>query len=267
LSSDIKTLSHCKSRWYNRVFCRVFVANTVPRYFAFVPAAGTGSRMDETLPKQYLRVAGEPLLYHALRVLAAHPQVERVFVVLAPTDAAFDEAAARALGMKIEALRCGGEVRAASVCNGLRAVRDRLSPDDWALVHDAARPCLSAAALERLIREIGDDDVGGLLALPVADTLKRSDGASRVSATEPRAGLWQAQTPQMFRYGALVAALGRVALASVTDEAGAMEAAGFAPKLVMGEARNLKVTYPDDLALAELILAGYHRPYGVPDPR
>ena len=226
----------------------------MPRYFAFVPAAGSGARMGGTLPKQYLRVAGEPFIYHALRVLAAHPRIERVFVVLAPADAAFDDAAARALGTKIEVLRCGGEVRAASVYNGLAAVRDRVSAHDWALVHDAARPCLSAAALERLISEVGDDEVGGLLAVPVADTLKRGDGANRVSATEPRAALWQAQTPQMFRYGALVGALGRVALASVTDEAGAMEAAGLAPKLVMGEARNLKITYPDDLALAELIL-------------
>ena len=228
----------------------------MPRYFAFVPAAGTGSRMGETTPKQYLPIAGEPLLHHAVRVLASHPRIERVYVVLAPADAIFGNAAARALGTKIEILRCGGELRAASVYNGLTAVRDRVARDDWALVHDAARPCLSVAALQRLIAHVGEDEVGGLLAVPLADTLKRSDGGDRVAATEPRARLWQAQTPQMFRYGALLDALGRVALSSITDEAAAIEAAGLAPRLVMGETRNLKVTYPDDLALAELILAG-----------
>src|SRR5205085_4383489 len=132
------------------------------------------------------------------------------------------------------------EVRAASVRNALLTARERVSAQDWALVHDAARPCLSAAALARLIDEIGDDAVGGLLAVPVADTLKRSDGAERVTATESRTGLWQAQTPQMFRYGVLVEALTRAGVDGVTDEARAIEAMGLRPKLVMGETRNLK---------------------------
>ena len=210
--------------------------------------------MGDAVPKQYLPLAGEPLLNHALRVLAGDPRIERVFVVVAPADTRFDDAAAGALAAKIEVLRCGGEARAATVYNGLTAVRDRVAPRDWALVHDAARPCLSAAALERLIREVGDDEVGGLLAIPVADTVKRRDGADRVAATEPRVQLWQAQTPQMFRHGVLVDALARARPADVTDEAGAIEALGLKPKLVMGETRNLKVTYPDDLELAERIL-------------
>jgi 2-C-methyl-D-erythritol 4-phosphate cytidylyltransferase len=140
------------------------------------------------------------------------------------------------------------------VYNGLLAARDAISGDDWVLVHDAARPCLSAAAIDRLIREVGEDEAGGLLAVPVADTLKRSDGDDRVTATERREGLWQAQTPQMFRYGFLVEALRRAGPAAITDEAGAIEKMGLKPKLVMGEPRNLKVTYPQDLELAAMIL-------------
>lgn len=210
--------------------------------------------MGKATPKQYLQLAGHPLLYHTLQVLAAHPRIERVFVVLAPQDARFGAERWTGLGRDIETLYCGGETRAASVYNGLVAVRDALDADDWVLVHDAARPCLSAAALGRLIAEVGDDDAGGLLAIPVADTLKRSNGDNRVSATEPRGGIWQAQTPQMFRYGLLVDALRRAGPAEATDEAGAVERIGLKPKLVVGESRNLKVTYPEDLALAELIL-------------
>ena len=194
----------------------------MPRYFALVPAAGAGARMGEAIPKQYLLLAGEPLINHALRTLAGDPRIERVFVVLAPTDSRFDDAPPGAGGGKIEVLRCGGELRATTVRNGLMALRNRVFAEDWVLVHDAARPCLSAAALDRLIREVGDDAVGGLLAIPVADTLKRADSADRIAATEPRAGLWQAQTPQMFRHGMLLEALERAGPADLTDEAAAI---------------------------------------------
>jgi 2-C-methyl-D-erythritol 4-phosphate cytidylyltransferase len=226
----------------------------VHRYFALVPAAGTGSRLGGDVPKQYLPLAGKPLLYHTLRQLADHPRIEQVFVVLAPGDAQFRLMGWGDLEGHVRPLYCGGETRAASVYNGLLAARDEIEGDDWVLVHDAARPCLSAGAVERLISEVGDDEAGGLLAVPVADTLKRGDGASRVTATERREGLWQAQTPQMFRYGFLVEALRRCGATVVTDEAGAIEKLGLKPKLVMGEARNLKVTYPQDLELAALIL-------------
>jgi 2-C-methyl-D-erythritol 4-phosphate cytidylyltransferase len=129
-----------------------------------------------------------------------------------------------------------------------------LHAEDWVLVHDAARPCLSAVALRRLIDEVGNDETGGLLALPVADTLKRADGEDRIAATVPREDLWQAQTPQMFRYGLLIEALRRTTGSGVTDEAGAIERIGLRPKLVMGETRNLKITYPEDLELARLVL-------------
>ena len=224
------------------------------RYFALVPAAGSGSRFGSSVPKQYLPLAGRAVLYHTLRQLAADSRIEQVFVVLAPADTEFRRERWDALEARVRPLYCGGESRAASVFNALLAVHDAVAGDDWVLVHDAARPCLSAAALDRLIREVGEDDAGGLLAVPVADTLKRGDVDSRVVATERREGLWQAQTPQMFRYGALVEALRRSGPASVTDEAGAIERLGLKPRLVPGEARNLKITYAQDLELAELIL-------------
>lgn len=226
----------------------------MPRHFALVPAAGSGARLGAATPKQYLQLAGRPLLYHALRQLAAHPLIVHVFVILAPGDARFRAECASELSGKIQPLYCGGETRAASVYNGLLAARDAIGLDDWVLVHDAARPCVSATALQRLIAEIGDDETGGLLAIPVSDTLKRADGEQRVGATERREGLWQAQTPQMFRYGPLIEALRRCGPSNVTDESSAIERIGLQPKLVMGEARNLKVTFPEDLELAALIL-------------
>ncbi len=153
-------------------------------------------------------------------------------------------------------LECGGETRAESVLNGLKAAQgaSSINDDDWVLVHDAARPCLSATQLDKLMDELANDEVGGLLAVPVADTLKRSDTSSRVERTESRENLWQAQTPQMFRYKLLMEALSMTGGVTMTDDAGAIEALGLHPKLVLSDARNLKVTYPQDLALAELIL-------------
>jgi 2-C-methyl-D-erythritol 4-phosphate cytidylyltransferase len=227
----------------------------VHRYFALVPAAGAGLRLGSGAPKQYRLLAERPLLYHTLSQLAQHPQIEQVFVVLAPADPQFRLASWGDLEERITPLYCGGETRAASVYNGLIAARDAIGGDDWLLVHDAARPCLTADALTRLIVEVGDDEVGGLLAIPVADTLKRSDGAGRVSGTQQREGLWQAQTPQMFRYGFLVEALRRCCgEVAITDEASAIELMGLHPKIVMGETCNLKVTYPQDIELAALIL-------------
>jgi 2-C-methyl-D-erythritol 4-phosphate cytidylyltransferase len=140
------------------------------------------------------------------------------------------------------------------VLNGLRALQDNVDPDDWVLVHDAVRPGLSAAMLSLLLETLEADPVGGLLAIPITDTLKRADRKQRVMSTEPRDGLWQAQTPQMFRYGLLTKALQQADNAP-TDEAQAVEALGFKPKLVAGELRNLKITYPQDLALVEAMLA------------
>jgi 2-C-methyl-D-erythritol 4-phosphate cytidylyltransferase len=226
----------------------------MPQYIALVPAAGTGARMGVGTPKQYLELGGRPLLYYAVQQLASNARIERVLVVLAPGDHRFATIDWGPLSERIETLYCGGAERSASVFNGLLAARDGIDGDDWVLVHDAARPCLSAAALDRLIDEIGEDETGGLLALPVADTLKRANGADRIAATVARESLWQAQTPQMFRYGLLVEALRRTAKQGVTDEAGAIERLGLRPKLVRGEPRNLKITYPEDLDLARLIV-------------
>jgi 2-C-methyl-D-erythritol 4-phosphate cytidylyltransferase len=226
----------------------------MPRYFAIVPAAGSGSRFGAEQPKQYLSLLGRPLIHHTLAALVACPEIERVWVVLSPDDPYWHQYDWADLGAKLETVRCGGETRAESVSNGLRAAAMVANEEDWVLVHDAARPCLSAGMLAALFDELADDPVGGILAVPVADTIKRADADQRVAATEPRDALWQAQTPQMFRYGQLTEALQKCR--AVTDEASAIEALGLKPKLVRGDATNLKVTYPADLALAAMIIRG-----------
>ncbi len=222
-------------------------------HYALVPAAGTGSRLAAALPKQYVPLAGRPMIHHALSVLCAIDAIERVYVVLDPADEHWERHDWSALGAKLAVRYCGGASRARSVLNGLRSIAGELLPQDWVLVHDAARCCLARHHVERLLREVADDEVGGILAVPVADTLKRSDGAARIAATVAREGLWQAQTPQMFRYRLLRGAL--EAGAEWTDEASAVEALGLRPKLVAADATNLKVTWPGDLALAGWILA------------
>ena len=224
----------------------------MPRHFAIVPAAGSGSRFGAEKPKQYLDLLGRPLIFHTLKALTACPDIERVWVVLAPDDPWWPRTDWSELGAKLETVRCGGATRAESVSNGLQAAAMVAADDDWVLVHDAARPCLSPAVLDALFADLANDPVGGILAVPVADTLKRADAEQRVAATVPRDGLWQAQTPQMFRYGLLCDALQKCR--DVTDEAGAVEALGLRPKLVRGDATNLKVTYPADLPLAAMIL-------------
>ncbi len=204
-------------------------------------------------PKQYLPVGGRPMLRHAIDALLASPRIEKIFVVIAAGDSEWSRHDWSSSVSKVEALTCGGATRAESVRNGLR-MAPGLGDDDWVLVHDAARPCLPARALERLVEAVAGDAVGGLLAVRVADTLKRGDAEDRVVATVARSGLWQAQTPQMFRRGLLLRALDQAG-ADVTDEAGAVEALGLRPRLVPGDPRNVKITFPEDLDLAETILA------------
>lgn len=226
----------------------------MPRLYGLIPAAGGGTRLGAALPKQYLPVAGRTLLHHAVASLLADARVGQVYVVLAPGDPHFRTHDWSAFGERLTPLYCGGRARAASVCNGLVAIADAVAADDWVLVHDAARPCLPREALGRLIEQAADDPAGGLLAVPVADTVKRSDRQGRVAGTEPREALWRAQTPQMFRYRLLLEALRTAPLEAVTDESSAVERLGLHPRLVPGDARNLKVTYPEDVALAELLL-------------
>ena len=231
----------------------------MPRLFALIPAAGTGSRMGAARPKQYLALAGKPVLYHALRNLCRHTAIDRVIVVLAPGDSFFAQHDWTEFGPRLMTLFCGGAARADSVFNGLLAARDDIAEDDWVLVHDAVRPCLALETLERLIETVRTEPTGGLLALPVVDTLKRGDADGYVVRTEARGNLWQAQTPQMFRYRLLLEALRAIEPADATDEAAAIERLGLRVKLVMGDSRNLKVTYPQDLAVAETQLRGMER--------
>jgi 2-C-methyl-D-erythritol 4-phosphate cytidylyltransferase len=224
-----------------------------PRCFALVPCAGVGARAGVAGPKQYVVVASRSVVGHTLAALAAVPRLTATLVVLAPDDEAFEIHAPRFAGERGWVARCGGATRAESVARGLQALRDRgAHADDWVLVHDAARCLLQPAWVDRLIDACLDDPVGGLLALPLADTLKAARG-ERVAATLDRSGKWLAQTPQMFRLGLLASAL-EAAGAAVTDEASAIEAFGHAPKLVAGEAENFKLTWPADFALAERLL-------------
>ena len=231
--------------------------------FALIPAAGSGSRFHTSaperagasLPKQYTPLAGRPMLWHAIRAVCV-PQVANVFVVLAADDEQFARHDWSAFEGKLEPLYCGGETRRDSVFNGLVAIGGSVQADDWMLVHDAARPCLPRADLDNLVNEASGDAVGAILAVPVAETVKKAGkdeaGVTRIAATEERAQLWLAQTPQMVRVALLTQALRRAG--SVTDEASAIEHLGLRPRLVTGSRRNLKVTYPEDVAIAEAIL-------------
>lgn len=222
------------------------------RYIAIVPAAGSGSRMGAECPKQYMELLGKPLIWHTLQALAAVSRIGRIVVVISPGDEWWESFDWSGLSARVEVLREGGSTRAASVGNALGAIAGGLQDDDWILVHDAARACLTPAHVDALIDAVSADPVGGLLAQPVADTLKRADGGARVAQTVSRESMWQAQTPQMFRSGLLQRAL--AATAAVTDEAGAVEALGLSPRLVAADATNFKITYPQDLALAAMIL-------------
>lgn len=223
-----------------------------PRCFALLPCAGTGSRAGSAQPKQYQPIDGMPMVLHTLLAFSAVERIAQIVVVVAPGDRflSIDHLSARVLP-------CGGASRAESVCNGLLALRESGALEsDWVLVHDAARCLITPEQVEALIQACETDAVGGLLAHKLPDTLK-AEIEGRVAATLDRSDKWLAQTPQMFRIGALLAALQAQAargFAGVTDEASAMEMAGFAPKLVPGSAQNFKVTYPEDFALAEAIL-------------
>ena len=240
--------------------------NTPPaRCFALIPCAGVGARAlppdtpaEQALPKQYRPVAGQPMVMHTLAAFAGVPRIADVLVVVAPGDDFFEHHSAPCV-----VVASGGATRADSVRNGLHDLFEQgARGHDWVLVHDAARCLVTPAQIEALIDACSGDAVGGLLAQPLADTLKQ-EGAGvargRVAATLPRDGKWLAQTPQMFRIGLLSRALDAALAgdpARVTDEASAVEALGLQPRLVIGSALNLKVTYPEDFALAEAVLRG-----------
>lgn len=226
--------------------------NQAPRYFALIPAAGVGARMGAGSPKQYLKIGGKPMLRHTLDAFQSSDLVAHTFVVVSPDDPYIDAVAPH---HGVTVLRCGGASRMESVRNGLAVLANTLSGNDWVLVHDAARPGLTAELIEKLITATSDHPVGGLLGLPVVDTVKRCiDGEA--CGTVPRNGLWLAQTPQMFRFQLLRDALQAANDPNtITDDASAVEALGLSPKLVEGHPRNLKVTLPDDIRIAEMYLA------------
>lgn len=220
------------------------------RYFALIPAAGVGARMAASSPKQYLPLNGVPMLQHTLEAFRHSDLIAHTYVVVSAGDGYIDSVTPE---RGVTVLRCGGATRMDSILNGLRAIRAEVGDDDMVLVHDAARPGLTPGLIAKLISAVGAHEGGGLLALPVVDTVKST--RSGTVETTPRDGLWLAQTPQMFSYALLLRAL---ALApdpnAITDDASAVEMLGFSPKLVEGHPRNLKVTLPTDIAIAEMYL-------------
>lgn len=227
---------------------------TEARYWAVVPAAGIGRRLGAALPKQYLPLAGRPVIAHTLTTLLRHPRISGLAIAIGATDSHWRQ-------LRLESDKpvlpvAGGPERCHSVLNAVLALHEVAGPDDWALVHDAVRPCLRAADIDKLLATLADDPVGGLLATPARDTIKRAGPDGRVAATVERVGLWHALTPQLFRLRVLRTAL-RQALERnliVTDDAAAVEALGLTPRLVEGRADNIKITRPEDLPLAEFYL-------------
>jgi len=224
------------------------------RRWAVVVAAGRGERFGGSTPKQYARLLGRPVLSWSLAALLASPAIDGIVVALAPGDRRWKRLA-ESRDPRVRTC-AGGDRREASVSNALVALQAQARDGDWVIVHDAARPCLRRQDLDALIAATRNDAVGGLLAVPVADTLKADDGHGRSLRTADRSGLWRALTPQMFRYGLLRRALAMCLERErgVTDEASAIEALGLRPRLVPGRADNIKLTTPADIGLAEAIL-------------
>ena len=224
------------------------MSGAVP-FWVVIPAAGIGQRMQADRPKQYLPLKGKALIEHTLACFLDHPDLRGLMVCLADNDGYWSQLPCAA-DPRIQRCR-GGQERADSVLNGLLALQQLgAQPEDWVLVHDAARPNLARTDLDKLLDQLATDPVGGLLAVPVRDTLKQADAGGRVRHTPDRSQFWQAYTPQMFRLGALQQALSDALAAgtTITDEASAMEWSGHAPRLIEGRADNIKVTRPEDLA-------------------
>lgn len=225
------------------------------KFWAVVPAAGNGKRMGSGLPKQYLPLNGQTVIEYALNTLGGHPRLAGTLVVLHPADSHWQHVAGNLRHQPLAFME-GGDERCHSVLNGLKRLAQLAQPDDWVLVHDAARPCLRASDIDRLLDTLAEHPVGGLLGVPLLDTIKRTDASNQIVATVDRNNLWRALTPQMFRLGLLIAAI-EDAIAHgcmITDEAAAMERLGHRPCMVMGAADNIKITVPSDLALAALFL-------------
>lgn len=231
--------------------------NARSRVWAVIPAAGTGSRFDHDKPKQYAHTGLHTVLEHSAIVLLGNEKISQLVIAVHPDDVQAQQLPA--LQDKKVRFTKGGEQRADSVLHALEYLQEEAMPDDWVLVHDAARPCLSVDDLQNLLDALIDDPVGGILAVPVTDTLKKVDEGNIVSTVD-RSAIWQAQTPQMFRFGLLLECMQQALEKKlrVTDEASAVEAAGYIAKVVRGSNSNIKITYPDDLALAAFYLREGH---------
>lgn len=229
--------------------------NGQPRVHALIPAAGRGTRYGGAVLKQYLPIKGKAVLARSIMAFQFHPQISNITVVLAEDDQWF-ESAVGTLASALETV-IGGATRARSVRNGLQFILDNHPQDEWVLVHDGARPCLSAQSLDRLLEQGLQSEDGAILAMPVGDTLKCAGDEREITCTLDRSGLWAAQTPQLFRVRALADAIDAAERegCELTDEASAMEFVGAKPKLVMGSAANIKITHPSDLPIAEALLA------------
>ena len=225
-----------------------------PGYHVIVPAAGVGRRMGGVLPKQYLPLLGQAVLEHTLSTLLKEIKFQRIIVAVAATDTQWKSLPVFS-DSRIEVVEGGGE-RSQSVLNGLQHLCASCDQNDWVLVHDVARPCITNVDIRRMLEQLSDDAVGGILAIPVSDTIKQLNDSGTIAATIDRSLLWQAQTPQMFRVGLLRSAIqqGLERQEVITDEASAVELAGFSPKVVEGSRTNIKITRPEDLALAEYFL-------------
>jgi len=232
--------------------------STTEHYWVIVPAAGMGTRMGANCPKQYLLLAGRPVLEHTLERLASHPLITEIVVVLANGDEHWKKLNLNNISKPVTTT-IGGNERCDSVLNGLNVLASKANDNDWVLVHDAARPCVRAIDIEQLISKCKNSD-GGLLGLPVKDTMKQVDDDALISKTLKRDRIWHALTPQMFRYRNLCDSLQQSLKSDklVTDEAMAMELAGYKPQLVQGHADNIKITQAEDLALAEFYLQQQH---------
>jgi len=224
------------------------------KVWAIVPAAGIGSRMQADRPKQYLLLNDQPVIFHTISRLISHPQIEGIVIALSANDPYWPSLALPSHWPIHTTL--GGEERADSVSSALHLLKTLTENDPWVLVHDAARPCVRHSDIDAMLQQLSTDPVGGILGVALTETVKRVDANNAIEATVDRSGLWRAATPQMFRLNALSEALNQAKQANinVTDEASAMEFMGLNPKMVAGHADNIKITLPQDLALARLFL-------------
>lgn len=225
-----------------------------PRFWIVVPAAGVGARMGASIPKQYLKIDNKTILEYTLERLLQVPQLAGIYLALSQDDHYWPSLSlAKDPMLKVIA---GGKQRCDSVLNAMQSLQTDADTNDWVLVHDAARPCVMLDSITTLIEQLENHSVGGILGVPVSDTLKKVDHSLAIQDTVDRSVLWQAQTPQMFRYGLLRDCLQRSVAAgkTITDEASALEVCGYQPLMVQGRSDNIKITRPEDLAIAKLIL-------------